>query len=306
VTRGDYALIDFGEGRKLESFAGYLVDRPCPAADGIARARPDQWNQIDARFDLSARRWQFRRPWPAQLLMDGPGFVMPLQPTPFGHVGLFPEQQDNWQWLTWLGRQLAAPSLESSQRSPDWGLNLFGYTGASTLAMVAAGLAVAHVDAARPSVQVCRQAAELNGFGDAAIRYLVEDAAKYVQRELRRGRRYTMIALDPPAYGHAPDGRAWRLERDLWPLLENCLQLLGDPWRQCGLLVTGHSPHVDHQDVAEFLRTHRKLQSAWRNSGLNLLSGRSKLTDLQGRHLDAGFFVRWWSLSGSDSIRSDE
>jgi 23S rRNA (cytosine1962-C5)-methyltransferase len=328
VTRGPYSLLDFGDGRKLESFAGYVVDRPCPAAEGIARAWPNRWQHSDARFDLATRRWQFRQPWPSQLTIDCASFSMPVQPTPFGHVGLFPEQDENWRWLTRIGRQLVAdprvtaevacsqqaganleeslPSLDSTGRARVWSLNLFGYTGASTMAMVAAGLAVTHVDAARPSVQACRQAATANGWGESVIRYMVEDAAKFVGREVRRGRRYAMVVLDPPTYGHSPNGRAWRLERDLWPLLDDCLQLLGDAREPFGLLVTGHSPIVGQDDVSEFLRTHRKLQAVQRDSGLNLLSGRSKLLDSKGRQLDAGFYVRLWSLPGTDSIRSDD
>jgi 23S rRNA (cytosine1962-C5)-methyltransferase len=180
-------------------------------------------------------------------------------------------------------------------------LNLFGYRGASTLAMVSAGLGVAHVDAARPNVQACRRAAELNGWADAPIRYLVDDAVKFVAREVRRGRRYSLIVLDPPAYGHSPRGRAWRLERDLWPLLDLCLELLEDPF---SLLVTGHSPQVDQTDVGEFLRCHEKLQSRWQRPGLNLSTGRSQLRDRRGRRLDAGFYVQLGSHPSRDRSTS--
>ena len=159
------------------------------------------------------------------------------------------------------------------------------------MALVSAGLAVTHVDAAKPNVQACRCAAEYDAKGDAAIRFLVEDAVKFTNREVRRRRRYQVVVMDPPAYGHSPGGKAWRLHRDLWPLLDQTLELVSDPF---ALLVTGHSPQVDQTDVSDFLRRHEKLQARWQGSGLNLESGRSQLTDSAGRSLDAGFFVRLW------------
>jgi len=286
LTSDSYALIDFGDGRKLESLAGYLIDRPSPAAQGIRRTVSTPWDQADARYDGETRQWRFRTPWPERLDLACGGFRMPVQPTPFGHIGLFPEQQENWRWLIECGRTLSAAPKRGD---PAWALNLFGYTGASTIALVTAGLSVAHVDAAKPNVQACRRAAEHNDQADANIRYLVDDAAKFTAREVRRGRSYQVIVMDPPAYGHSPGGKAWRLERDLWPLLDQSVQLLTDDFV---LLVTGHSPQVDQRDVAEFLRRHEKLQARWRVSGLNLESGRSQLTDRAGRLLDAGFFVR--------------
>lgn len=293
MIRDRYELIDFGDGRKLESLAGYWIDRPSPAASGVPQAVPEQWKRAGSRYDPKTGQWHHFQAWPESLEIDCGQFRMPVEPTPFGHIGIFPEQADNWDWLFKRSRELTqhrGRSPQTAQASPPaWGLNLFGYRGASTLAMVSAGLGVAHVDAARPNVQACRRAAELNGWADAPIRYLVDDAAKFVAREVRRQRRYRVIVLDPPAYGHSPRGKAWRLERDLWPLLDQCLALLDDPF---SLLVTGHSPQVDQSEVADFLRRHEKLQARWQRPGLNLTAGRSQLRDRQGRRLDAGFYVR--------------
>jgi 23S rRNA (cytosine1962-C5)-methyltransferase len=169
-------------------------------------------------------------------------------------------------------------------------LNLFAYTGASTMALVAAGFHVAHVDAAKPNVQSARLAAQHNGWPDAPIRYLVDDASKFVAREIRRGRTYHTIILDPPAYGHSPEGKAWRIERDLWPLLDNCLQLV-DP-RQFRLLITGHSPEVGEQDVCRYLKDKGFFGHRGGGSGLILDSGRSQLGDRHHRALDSGFYIR--------------
>lgn len=276
-----YQLIDFGNGRKLESLAGYLIDRPSPAALEATPHSPQRWADADARFDTETKSWTEVRPWPSDLSVDCGEFRMPLRPTPFGHIGLFPEQADNWRWLGEAARDDApAPTA----------LNLFGYTGASTMALIAAGYEVAHVDAAKPNVRAVRIAAEANGRSDAPIRYLVDDAAKFAAREVRRGRTYHTIVLDPPAYGHAAGSKAWRLERDLWPLLEDCLRLL-DP-TSFRLLVTGHSPQVDDWDVVQFIQDNEIIPQGLRESGLLIESGRSQLEDEIGRHLDAGFYVR--------------
>lgn len=281
MSRDRYELIDFGAGQKLESLAGYRIVRPSPAAVDVAPHDKESWQDVDAAFDASTKRWHHHRPWPENLTLDCGGFRMPVRPTPFGHIGLFPEQSPHWRWLM----SEPVPAGESREA-----LNLFAYTGASTMALVAAGYRVAHVDAAKPNVQAARLAAQANGWPEAPIRYLVDDAAKFAARELRRRRRYHTLVLDPPGYGHSPKGTTWRLERDLWPLLECSLQLV-DP-ASFRLLITGHSPQVDARRVLEFLRETPRLPRSVRQSGLRTSSGRSQLKDAASRSLDAGFFVR--------------
>ena len=280
-----YQLIDFGMGRKLESLAGYVVDRPSPAATGVAPRDPSRWKQADATYNAAQRVWEYHQPWPEELMLDCGLFRMPVRSTPYGHIGLFPEQRDNWRWL---GKRLES---EGEDFAPDQAaLNLFGYTGASTVALARAGYSVAHVDAAKPNVQAARLAAEKNSLGDATIRYLVDDAAKFAAREVRRQRKYQTILMDPPAYGHSPKGKAWRLERDLWPLLEDCLKLLDQ--NSFRLLVTGHSPEVGQQEILQFLRQTEFLKPFQGSSRLIIEAGRSQLKDVEDRSLDAGFFVR--------------
>ncbi|WP_231743767.1 class I SAM-dependent methyltransferase [Stieleria neptunia] len=278
-----YRLLDFGQGRKLESFGGRILDRPSPAADGGRKHHPDLWAGADSVFHDDSRHWEHRTTWPADLRVECDGFRMPIAPTPFGHVGVFPEQAANWRWL----RQTAARTGGNTS-----GMNLFAYTGASSIVMAATGMNVAHVDAAKPNVSAARAAAELNGLADHPIRYLVDDAAKFTAREVRRGNRYQTIVLDPPAYGHGPSGKAWRLQRDLWPLLGDCLSLLTpDSFR---LLITGHSPQVAGADVVDYLasRLPKKFSFSPRRFDSIVDSGRLTLDDSEGRKLDAGFFVR--------------
>lgn len=278
-----YRLIDFGQGRKLESFGGRILDRPSPAAEGVRRSQAEQWQRADSVFDVTRRQWRHHTPWSGDEVVQFPNFRMPIAPTPFGHIGVFPEQAENWQWL-----KETAPVERHAMN----GLNLFAYTGSSSIAMAATGLKVAHVDAAKQNVSMARSAAELNGLREHPIRYLVDDAAKFVGREVRRGNRYHTIVMDPPAYGHSPKGKAWRLERDLWPLVDDCLSLLlpGD----FRLLITGHSPQVGSEDVVDYLMSQapEKLRIGAADFESMIDSGRLTLCDKRGRKLDAGFFVR--------------
>jgi 23S rRNA (cytosine1962-C5)-methyltransferase len=281
-----YQLIDFGDARKLESLGGYVVDRPSPAAQFDRPENRQRWRKADARFDAETKQWVFRRPWPESASVDCRGFRMPVRPTPFGHIGLFPEQFSNWQWL----RQDSVANTSEPCRA----LNLFGYTGASTMALVSAGYEVAHVDAAKPNVDAARRAAERNQWHDRPVRYLVDDAAKFAAREVRRGRKYHTIVLDPPAYGHSPKqsrggGKTWRLERDLWSLLDDCLRL----WATSGpvtprLLITGHTESIGSDEVVQYLQQSPLIDA----SGLRIDASRSQLETPSGRTLDAGFQVR--------------
>lgn len=289
-----YQLIDFGDGRKLEALAGYLVDRPSPAADGFSTAaNRRQWLATDACYDSDRRAWDIRRPWPENISLDAGSFQLPFRATPFGHIGCFPEQLPNWRWLGETIQQIQAQRLATDE--PLACLNLFAHTGGSTLAMASSGAAVTHVDAAKPSVTTARQVAAENRLGKAKIRYLVEDAARYVAREVRRSRHYDLIVLDPPGYGHGTGGKTWRISRDLWPLLDDCLRLL--PARGAAMLVTGHSDSPDQNEIADYLR--QRIGKAGQGTDsrptakrLRIDNGRSELLDLAGRRLDAGYYVR--------------
>lgn len=283
----DYELIDFGDGRKLESLAGYLIDRPSPAALDSRRAKPQSWQNADAVFDEATKRWHFYRPWPVDLYVHGTGFRLPLRPTPFGHIGVFPEQRENWSWLASTLKSFVASSDSAMAESePVQALNLFAHTGGSSLAMAVAGAAVVHLDAAKPNVMAAKEAAVASGLGSMPIRYIVDDAAKFTAREVRRKRRYDMIVLDPPAYGHSPEGKAWRIDRDLWPLMDDALCLLNP--KQCAMLITGHSAALDPAAILDYLRAH----SLSKRASVSLQSGRSVLKDRSQRKLDAGFYVR--------------
>ena len=254
-----YELLDAGVRRKLERFGALVIDRPAPGTDGF-RLAPGAWGQADLRFDpgpgWSGSAWP-AAPWPA----DIDGLTMEVRPTDSGGVGLYPEHAAN---LSWLAEQIGARIDAGSRGSADAAgaetgagpaqplqvLNLFAHTGLATLAMARAGAAVAHVDGARSAVAWARRNAGLTGLADRPIRWLVDDAAAFVAREARRGRRYDGVVLDPPAFGRA-SGHEWRLENDLPLLLVACRAIAAD---DAFVLLTAHSEHIDGQWLGEVLR----------------------------------------------------
>ena len=218
--RSDYTLIDSGNGRKYESYGHRHFIRPEPQA--MWAPALEEW-PADAEFvpgsdDDGGGRWYNNKPVP----MDG----WPLSwndevhftasCTPFRHLGFFPDMDPVWRWMRWQLAGIADPVA----------MNLFGYTGVGTLALSAAGAQMVHVDASKKSVGQARANAEMSGMSDRPIRWIVDDAAKFVAREVRREKRYDGILLDPPKYGRGPEGEIWRLEEHLPELIANCRQLL--------------------------------------------------------------------------------
>ncbi len=220
VPDDDYALLDCGDGRRLEAFGPLLVDRPAPSADAPRRTQA-RW--AEAAVFRGGLGWQAADRAP---VADAPapiriaGIVMEARPTQSGQVGLFPEHAANAAWIVDAVR---ARTAEPSADPPET-LNLFAYTGLATLIAARAGARVTHLDASRPSVLWARRNAELSGLADHPIRWISDDALAFVRRESRRGRRYAGIILDPPSYGHGGrDGRvAWRIDERLDELLDAC------------------------------------------------------------------------------------
>lgn len=245
----DYELLDLGAGRRLERFGRLVLDRPCPAAGKMQRARPELWDQAHAWF-LRGRnktgKWKWRTEPPERWTIHWREVAFELKLTEFGHLGVFPEQAANWRWL----QPLVAGRL--AQGKPCRVLNLFAYTGGSTMACAASGAEVTHVDAAKNVVAWARKNAELAELDDRPIRWIAEDAWKYVRRELRRGNRYDGVILDPPSYGHGPRGEVFRLSKHLRALLASCFDLLApDP---AFFLLTCHTPRFSAQRLARLVR----------------------------------------------------
>lgn len=215
----DYGLVDSGHGKKLERYGRFRFVRPEPQA--MWAPKSDDWQAhgefVPGSDEDGGGRWEFREPVPREgwpLHWNAVQFT--AQTTPFRHLGFFPDMAPVWSWMRERTAGLEAPDC----------MNLFGYTGVGTLAMAASGAKMVHVDASKKSVEAAKANAKLSGMADAPVRWIVDDAAKFVAREVRRGRRYDGILLDPPKYGRGPEGEVWRLEEDLPKLIANCRQLL--------------------------------------------------------------------------------
>jgi 23S rRNA (cytosine1962-C5)-methyltransferase len=220
----DYQLLHCGFGMKQERWGRVNLVRPdpqviWPKADG------PEWKGWDGFYHRSSEgggRWEFRKQPPEHWTIgyERLGLTFRIQPTSFKHTGLFPEQAVNWEWSSALIKQARAAGREVNV------LNLFGYTGAATCAAGKAGASVTHVDAAEGMVKWCKENAALSGLADAPIRYIVDDCLKFVRREIKRGRKYDAIIMDPPTYGRGAGGEMWKLEDSLWELLRECREVL--------------------------------------------------------------------------------
>ena len=243
----DYALVDSGGGRKLERYGRVSVIRPEPQCFWAPRLGAEVWDAADAVFDPAdeedAGRWRTSRPVPETWPIAWRDVRLKARLTPFRHLGFFPEQAANWDWVD--GRVRA---MSRKAGHPPHILNLFGYTGAVSLAAAAAGARVTHVDASKKAVAWARENATLSGLEDKPVRWICEDARRYVQREVKRGARYDGIILDPPKYGRGPAGEVWHLFEDLPGLMANCAALLSD--NADFLLVNGYAARISGLSLA--------------------------------------------------------
>ena len=247
TSRGAHELIDAGDGRRLERFGDVVVDRPAPMAEEALRD-PGAWSSADLRFDRYAGWTSVADDEPGPWIVDDGDLRFELRPTEAGQVGLFPEQAPNRAWIR--GALTDAIGAAGTEAAPGV-LNLFAYTGAMTLAAAAGGARIAHVDGSRPAVAWARRNADLSGLAARPIRWLVDDVETFVEREIRRGRRYDAVVLDPPSYGHGSRGTTWRLEDRLDGLLDRCAELTGDD--PAFAILTAHTPGFGPDRLAHAL-----------------------------------------------------
>ncbi|MBR2852789.1 MAG: class I SAM-dependent methyltransferase [Clostridia bacterium] len=223
-TWADYEVLDTGDGEKLERWGEIILRRPDPQTIW-PKADEGLWKRAQARYHRSERgggEWEFLKKLPERWTVSHGDQRFYVRPTGFKHTGLFPEQAANWIWMSDLIRKDGRKDLKI--------LNLFGYTGGATLACAAAGAHVTHVDAAKGMVLWAKENRELCGLPEDRFRWIVEDALRFVQRELRRGNAYDGILMDPPSYGRGPSGEVWKLENELYGLIETCAKALsGEP-----------------------------------------------------------------------------
>ena len=217
----DYEVLDTSGGEKLERWGKYVLVRPDPQVIWNTPKDDPLWRKYDARYARSSTgggKWANLR-LPEHWQVKYRELTFNVKPMNFKHTGVFPEQAANWDFIMETIRGAGRPINA---------LNLFAYTGGATLACAAAGASVCHVDAAKGMVAWAKENAKSSGLEDRPIRWIVDDCAKFVEREIRRGRRYDAIIMAPPSYGRGPSGEIWKLEENLWPFVQLVSQVLSD------------------------------------------------------------------------------
>ncbi|MEI6480424.1 MAG: class I SAM-dependent methyltransferase [bacterium] len=277
----DYELVDSGDGEKLERFGGVILRRPDPQA--LWKKYDEHlWKDAHGYFIREGRegKWNFTKDAPEKWTINFSDLTFNIRPTTFKHTGIFPEQEPNWKWTRELiknaGKEISV-------------LNLFGYTGGASIACSQAGAKVCHVDASKASIGWAKDNAESSGLSSDAIRWILDDAKLFVQKELRRGNKYDGIIMDPPAFGRGPEGDVWQIEDDFVKFVEDCKKLLSD--KPLFFLVNGYAS--GYSQLA-YLYNVNDLSEKF---GGEVESGELTIRELKsGRVLPCGIFARWKSL----------
>jgi 23S rRNA (cytosine1962-C5)-methyltransferase len=285
----DYELLDSGEGEKLERFGQVVLARPDPQALWPKLLPPAAWQKADGFFGHLGGRaasqggapaWHFKPNAPKEWQISFGGSKFVIRPSVFKHVGLFPEQRENWNWIR------EAITVAKKPHETVSVLNLFGYTGGATLAAAEAGADVCHLDGSKAALAGARENAIRSGLGSAPIRWILDDAATFVRREIKRGRRYDAIILDPPAFGRGPKGQVWKIEDTFLDLLKWCRQALSD--QPVFFLINGYAS--GYSAIAYYNALSAVFKS---QSGGQLEAGELAIAESAGRLLPAGIFARW-------------
>jgi 23S rRNA (cytosine1962-C5)-methyltransferase len=285
----DYALIDSGESDKLERFGVFTLSRPDPQALW-AKSAPDVWLKAQGVFVRETIKgekavvgsWKMKQGVPERWQISLGGLKFWIKPSSFKHVGIFPEQVGNWDWI----RDVIKSRIEKQNTEKVSVLNLFGYTGGSTLAAASAGAEVCHVDGSKTAITWAKDNAEISGLGGKPIRWILDDALTFVKREIKRGKKYDGIIMDPPAFGRGPDGEVWKIEENLLQLVDLSKQILTE--RPLFFLINGYASGYSA------LAYKNVMKDFTRNWGGETEVGELAIEEEKtGRLLPAGIFGRW-------------
>ena len=289
----DYELLDSGEGEKLERFGTIVLSRPDPQALWRKLLPDTEWKKAHGHFGRSEGsnvgteergNWTLAKDVPSKWHISFGDLTMTIKPTAFKHTGLFPEQSVNWHWMREKIQQKKVTSTEDVEV-----LNLFGYTGGASLACVQAGAKVVHIDSSKSAVSWARDNAEASHLVDKPIRWIIEDARLFVERELKRGRSYDAILMDPPAFGHSPTATLWKIEEDFLDLIDECMKLLKP--KPLFFLINGYSAGYSS------LAYENNLLPLKARCGGSIEIGELALEEKgSGRLLPSGIFARWSSV----------
>lgn len=274
-----YFLLDSGNQRKLERFGQYVLNRPCAQALWRPSLPEKEWKDADGFFTREkGNQWSFHPSMSETWNLDWNGLTLKIAPTDFGHVGVFPEHSFLWQWMQ---KEIRASSQPLSV------LNLFAYSGAASLAAAQAGAKVCHVDASKGMVAWARENARLSNLEQAPIRWIVDDVQKFLLREIRRGVKYDGILIDPPSFGRGKQGEIFKIEEDLWLLLDACRDLLSKTAKF--FLFSSHTAGMTPLVLQQLLS-----QTLQGKPG-EIDSGELVIPSVKGIPLPSGSFARWKS-----------
>jgi len=279
VTSGfnDYELLDTGDGHRLERFGKYILVRPDPQIIWKPKLAKEEWLKADAVFSKNQEQWQNKNNVPKKWLLEYKDLKFYCQLTPFKHTGLFPEQHLQWDFIN--------EKIKSQNRQLNI-LNLFAYTGIASLVVAKEGAKVTHVDASKPTIGWAKENQIASGLANKPIRWILDDAVKFVQREIKRGVRYDGIIMDPPIYGHGPQGEKWNFNYSFPILLDLCKQVLSD--NPVFVLVNAYAIS------ASSLMLENCLSDFAENLGGKIEAGELVLEEKSGKRLlSTGIFARW-------------
>lgn len=273
-----YALLDSGNQLKLERFSDFTIIRPCAQALWKPRLSEDIWSKADAHFSRDGgNRWMQNRPLPESWIVELEAIQFKVAPTDFGHLGMFPEHHLLWKWaVECVQKQKSAPRI----------LNLFAYSGGATLALAKAGAEVCHLDASQKMVAWARENAAINNLSHAPVRWIVDDAMKFLRREMKRGKKYEGIILDPPSFGRGNRGELFKIETDLHEILFCCKELLSE--NPLFLILSSHTPGMTP------LVMNHLMQETMRGRGGAIESGEMELKSAHSFSLPCGSYARWY------------
>ena len=276
----DYEILDMANGEKLERWGNIYLIRPDPQIIWKDKSYPNKWGQANARYNRSntgGGAWEYKKRLPESWQIKYKNLTFNIKPMGFKHTGLFPEQAVNWDWMI--------KKIKDSKREINV-LNLFAYTGGATVACLFAGASVCHVDSSKGMTTWAKENVESSGLRDRPVRFIIDDVVKFVQREIRRGRKYDAIIMDPPSYGRGKNGEVWQFENNIADLVELCTKVLSDD--PLFFLINSYTTGISAKVLENILYLNMKNAKGTISSGeIGLPMKDSKLV------LPCGIYGRW-------------
>ena len=277
----DYKILDMANGKKLERWGNVVLSRPDPQIVWKNESYPEEWkkaNAIYSRSKTGGGSWEYKKKLPAAWQIKYKDLTFNIKPMGFKHTGLFPEQAVNWDWMR--------SKIKKANREIKV-LNLFAYTGGATVACLASGASVCHVDSSKGMVTWAKENVTSSGLSKKPVRYIVDDVVKFVNREIRRGNKYDAIIMDPPSYGRGANGEVWQFENNIYELVELCTKVLSD--KPLFFLINSYTTGISSTVLANILNltVSKKFKGKVESGEIGLPMEKSSLV------LPAGIFGRW-------------